>query len=274
MLEVKDKAAAVKYTRIAQVLFVVAGGAAVAVAFVGGGTKGTSNTPGAYTPSVVAVNLPGEKVAVHVDVSGSSARMGLIGNAPRPVPPPEPVTPADGGVAPTEPTATETHAGGGDVIQYLGPVRLGSKTLALLSIHGKQRFAGLNDSTVDGVVTEITSDHVTLTLRDVERKIDRASRSGEVLTRVSGVAGGGKAPGVRPMTAAPRAVTPTMPTPAPAMTTARPMPVTDPTVQYEDIRSRLKGTGMYQNEEDLSVAAKQELERQMMSGKPPEKGQK
>jgi len=273
MLEVKDKAAALKFTRIAQVLFVVAGGAAVAVAFVGG-AKGTSNTPAAYTPSDVAVNLPGEKVAVNLDVSGASARMGLIGNAPRPVPPPEPVTPTDGGVTPTEPAATETPAGAGDVIQYLGPVRLGSKTLALLSIHGKQRFAGLNDSTDDGVVTEITSDHVTLTLRDVERKIDRASRSGEVLTRVSGVPGGGKAPGVRPMTAAPRAVTPAMPTPVQPMTTARPMPVTDPTVQYEDIRSRLKGTGMYQNEEDLSVAAKQELERQMMNGKPPEKGPK
>ena len=65
---------------------------------------------------------------------------------------------------------------GTDVVQYLGPVRLGNKTLALLSIHGKQRFAGLNDSTDDGVVTEITSEHVTLTLRDIERKIDRAAR--------------------------------------------------------------------------------------------------
>jgi hypothetical protein len=273
MLEVKDKAAALKFTRIAQVLFVVAGGAAVAVAFVGG-PKGTSSTPSDYKASDVAVNLPGEKAAVNLDLAGASARMGLIGNAPRPVPPPEPVTPSDEGVAPTPPTATEAHGGGVDVIQYLGPVRLGSKTLALLSIHGKQRFAGLNDSTEDGVVTEITSDHVTLTLREVERKINRASRSGEVLTRVSGVPGGGKSPFARPMTAAPRGVTPATPAPVQPMATARPTPVSDPTAHYEDIRARLKGTGMYQNEEDLSVAAKQELERQMMSGKPPEKGSK
>lgn len=273
MLEVKDKAAALKFTRVAQVLFVVAGGAAAAVAFVGG-PKISSNPAEKYTPNVVAIQLPGERTVADMDLTGASARMGLIGNAPRPVPPPEdPKTEAqrpDEGVK-AEATPT-TNTGGGDVIQYLGPVRLGTKTLALLSIHGKQRFAALNDATDDGTLTEISSDHVTLTLRDVERKIDRAARGSEVVTRVSSVSAG-KGGMLRPAAVAqPRPMQPTMP--QPMVQPVQPMVKTDPSVQYDDIRSRLKQTGLYQSDEDLSVAAKQELERQIMGGKPPEKGPK
>lgn len=273
MLEVKDKAAAQKFTRMAQALFVVAGGSAVAVAFVGG-PKSSASSSASYTPKEVAVNVPGEKAAVDVDLASASARMGLIGNAPRQIPP-EPPPKIDNGDGKQPEVATKPDAGGsgsGDVIQYLGPVRLGSKTLALLSIHGKQRFAAMSDATDDGTVTEITSEHVTLTLRDVERKIDRAARSGDVVTRVSGAtAARGAVPRVPAMA---RPAAPMVPQPvAQPMVTPRPI-VQDPNVHFDDIRSRLKGTGLYQDDEDLTKAAKQEMERQMMGGKPPEKGPK
>lgn len=274
MLEVKDKAAALKFTRVAQALFVVAGGAAAAVAFVGG-PKTPTNSSSLYTPKEVAINTPGEKAAVDVDLASASARLGMIGNAPRQVPPepPPPIDTGDAKQAEGE-KKPEVAGGGADVIQYLGPVRLGNKTLALLSIHGKQRFAALNDATDDGTVKEITSEHVTLAMRDVERKIDRAARGGDVVTRVSGAA----APrGVSARAGAmgqPRPAAPMIPQPVvQPMVTPRPI-AQDPNVHYEDIRTRLKGTGMYQDDEDLSKAAKQELERQIMNGKPPEKGPK
>lgn len=276
MLEVKDKAAALKYTRVAQVMFVVAGGAAAAVAFVGG-PRGAGSSAEKYTPGAVAINLPGEKPAADMDLASASARMGLIGNAPRPVladPPPNP-DPVDN-KQPEQEKPKVAEGGSGDVIQYLGPVRLGTKTLALLSIHGKQRFAAVNDATDDGTVTEITSEHITLTLREVERKIDRAARGTEVVTRVS--AAGGAPRGGMPRTAAmgqPRPAQPPMPVPMaqPIQPMAQPM-AQDPGVHYEDIRTRLKASGQFQNEDELAKAAKGELERQIMGGKPPEKGPK
>lgn len=277
MLEVKDKAAALKFTRVAQVLFVVAGGAAAAVVFMGG-PRSSASSPNSYKPKDPIVSLPSEKTAADLDIAGAAARFAMIGNAPRPVPPPEPSKPPEGTGQIEEPPKADVPKGPdpSDPVQYFGPVRLGARTLALLSIHGKQRFAALNESTDDGVVTEITSEHVTLSLRDIERKVERAAKTTDVLTKVTGV---GAPKGMMPRTAAIGQIRPAMPTaPQPMVQPIQPPIVqtnpTDPAARYDDIRTRLKSTGMYQNDEELTSAAKGELERQMMNGKPPQKSPK
>ncbi|MCC6951102.1 MAG: hypothetical protein IT433_06605 [Phycisphaerales bacterium] len=198
MARVIDSQQAGRQALVAQAacaLAIVAGLGVVAVGLPGGIDR---TSPSTLTLPEVAVTPTGTGPAATtrpVDEAGIDARLARFSNAPR-VTAPVVVNTNDGQPAPS-PSAES---------KYLGPVALGPRLLALMSIQGKQRFVKVGDQLPDeSRVEEITPTEV-VTEGPLGRKTyELAARSGQVLTHAP-IGAGGK--GGIPRTAAPPAPVP------------------------------------------------------------------
>lgn len=198
MARVIDSQQAGRQALVAQAACVLAVLAGLGVAAVGlpGGVDPTP--PSSLTLPEVAVTPAGSGQASAtrpVDEAGIEARLARFSNAPR-VTSPVVVNTNDGQPAPA--TAAET--------KYLGPVGLGSRMLALMTIQGRQRFVKVGDALGDeSHVVEITPTGVVTEGPAGRKTYELAARTGQVLTRATpggGMKGGG------PRTAAPPAPIP------------------------------------------------------------------
>lgn len=170
-----DRAAARTLTRAAQAALVVALAAAAAIAAFAG--------PRQPAPVVLPEPPPGPPAPAgapapaSIDAAGVVERLSLVQNNPRP---PQPVP---GGVEPAEHRpAPSAHT---PTVRYLGPVGAGAAVyMGLIDDDGKQRFVRVGDRTSGGVVRAMgPADLVLQSEAGVEKRIDLASRGGDVVTK-------------------------------------------------------------------------------------------
>src|SRR5262245_15648406 len=160
-------------TRTAQALLgvlIIGGGAAMA----GGLRPGPNAQAPSGKPSLPAVDL-GQKTGPArnraVDASGLAERLNQASNAPKI----EAVAVSAGPEKPiVQPTPTQE-------IRYLGGV-LGSRSMALVSDSGKQRFVAVGDSLGGGTVESITETAVRIA-GDTPRTLDLVTRAGDTVTK-------------------------------------------------------------------------------------------
>lgn len=182
MARVIDSQQAGRQALVAQAACALAVLAGLGVAAVGlpGGVDPTP--PSSLTLPEVAVTPTGSGHAATtrpVDEAGIDARLARFSNAPR-VTTPVVVNAGDGQPAPA--AAAET--------KYLGPVGLGSRMLALMSVHGRQRFVKVGDALGDeSHVVKVTPTEVVTDGPAGRKTYELASRTGQVLTRATPGAG-------------------------------------------------------------------------------------
>jgi hypothetical protein len=202
MARVIDSQQAGRQALVAQAACGLAVLAGLGVAAVGlpGGVDPTP--PSSLTLPEVAVTPagPGQTTAAHaVDEAGIDARLARFSNAPR-ITTPVVLNANDGQPAPASAAQTK----------YLGPVGLGARMLALMSVQGRQRFVKVGDALGDeSHVMEITPTEVVTDGPAGRKAYELAGRTGQVLTRATPGAG---------MKGAARTATP--PAPVPPITAA------------------------------------------------------
>ncbi len=133
-----------------------------------------------------------------IDSSLLAARLGSIRNHPVPVPP----TPQPSEEPQPEPTPPEPPA---EAVRYVGPMRVGSRLMAILSVENRQRLSGAGRSFVYSVegtsytarVVEVTPEHVVLEENGVKRTIAVSDRRGDVVSYLGNKPTRGKAPTLR-----------------------------------------------------------------------------
>jgi len=96
----------------------------------------------------------------------------------------EPETP-DEPIDETPPTPAEKRE-----IRYLGSIVEPGRRVALLNINGRQRFMREGHTTDDIELVEVGADFALLNIGGVERRLDRASRSANVVTEIGASAAG------------------------------------------------------------------------------------
>ncbi|MCE7972875.1 MAG: hypothetical protein DYG92_00915 [Leptolyngbya sp. PLA1] len=198
MARVIDSQQAGRQALVAQAACALAILAGLGIAAVGlpGGVDSTP--PSSLTlPEVTVTPAGAGQVAPSrpVDEAGIDARLARFTNAPR-VTTPVVVNTNDGQPEPAPSVETK----------YLGPVTMGTRLLALMTIQGRQRFVKVGDQLPDeSRVVEITPVEVVTEGPAGRKTYELASRSGQVLTHAP------LGPGVKggvPRTAAPVAPIP------------------------------------------------------------------
>lgn len=136
--------------------------------------------------------------ALVIDTGAAGARLALVKNHPVPLPVPPPGdTPID--ETPPPPQSTEP-------IKYIGPVRLGVTTLALLNFNEKQKVVGEGKSfgvTVDSAtkttkLISVSADSIIVETDGQQRQIDKAESNGEVVSFLGNKPARGKAVAMKP----------------------------------------------------------------------------
>lgn len=178
--------AAARNARLAQGAAVVLLGAVGVLGAVGIPGMTPPKAPGELQVKETEVKIPPSPNATArgVDYASLSGRLSLLENAPKPVE----VSDSGGGEEASAPPPPPPPA---PVMKYLGPARVGSLTLALMSDNGKQRFVKAGDHLSDeSVVKRVMSDGVEVEKGGVQSKIDLSERLGALTT--SGVQSAGK----------------------------------------------------------------------------------
>ena len=248
------------------------------------GVLGAVGIPGMQSPprppdlkvSEVEIKVPHGSgvVAQPADYATLTNRMSLLENAPK-----LPDAPAGDGGESAPPPPPPPPA---PVVKYLGPARVGTLVLALVSDGGKQRFVKSGDRlSDDSKVKQVLDGAIVVEKDGGESRIELSVREGALTT--SGVAGppGGGTAGVLAATGGrvgvPRA--PGQPLqPASSLPGAfirsgfekggqyfdsRGNPVTDPQqIHLFQIRQKVKNSGQFKSEDDIDGAAKKLFEQE------------
>lgn len=192
-----DATRAMSITRLAQVGVGVLACGAAAMAYVG--------LPQARPPVETDYEVTGEKpvesgglpAQAILDLKGSSSRLTQVGNAPKATPPPPP------DIIDTSKGEAKPPVGPND-IKYLGLANVGVSRMALLVVHGKQRFVREGQMVDTERVAAIDPDFVTLAVDDTQRQVPLQQRGSERVTRLRPTPGGtgevGKAPAMAAIT--------------------------------------------------------------------------
>lgn len=143
---------------------------------------------------------PTEEVDTRPEIDSSllAARLGSIRNHPVPIPP----TPPPNDEPPVDPTPPQPPA---EAVRYVGPMRVGSRLMAILSVENRQRLSGAGRSFVYSVegtsytarVVEVTPEHVVLEENGVNRTIAVSDRRGDVVSYLGNKPTRGKTPALR-----------------------------------------------------------------------------
>ncbi|QOI99622.1 MAG: hypothetical protein HRU70_03675 [Phycisphaeraceae bacterium] len=190
MIGTMSRAKATMLTRGAQASLLIAAGASAflltraepvidtpSVAVIPGPSKGGG------TPTEPAKPVGPREASIDARAVGS--RLGSIANVPRP---PEPPPPTE---APTDPAEEpEPESASDEAITYVGPVRLGAKMSAIISVGGKQRLGmpgrgisyTVEERTESATLVSVSEDHIVVSQNGKERRIAKAAGNGEVVS--------------------------------------------------------------------------------------------
>ncbi|MDX2117324.1 MAG: hypothetical protein SFY96_03980 [Planctomycetota bacterium] len=175
-----DRAKVASWTTSAKVTLVAALvlGAGVGVAGFPGASLPKAPEPVAtVTPSTPTTATATPAAAPSVEVPDIAARLGQLGNHPKPI---------EVAVTPTETTPTPTAST--EEIKYLGPIGIGQRKLALLVVSGKQVILGAGDTLPpkhEHKIAEVTDLEVQIDEGGKEpKKIERANKSAVAVTTI------------------------------------------------------------------------------------------
>ncbi|MEO0482535.1 MAG: hypothetical protein AAF138_02845 [Planctomycetota bacterium] len=169
-------------------VFVLATAAVVVFGLPGADLRPVNTTPRPAPEQPADATVAAAPNTDFVWISGS---LGVLGGV-EPIEIEEPVKPVD------EPTPTDVVAPTPAVpaekreIRYLGSIVEPGRRVALLTIDDRQRFLHEGRASGDVQLLEVGADFVRLDIGGVERRLDRASRSADVVTEISA---SGAAPG-------------------------------------------------------------------------------
>lgn len=114
----------------------------------------------------------GIKTATRLDSSGTASRFGRVANSPKPVP----VTPPPEQPQQQQPAAQET-------LTYHGIASIGSRSLGLVRVNGKQKFVSLGGVVSgDEKALEIDPGFIRVGANEPGRRIELAARAGGSVT--------------------------------------------------------------------------------------------
>jgi hypothetical protein len=264
-----DRALAARVVSISQIALGVVVASAAGVVMMTGADP--SEPP--QGPLALAELLPPETsternpVDAEFDAAGMSDRLGVVGNAPHPIEAPVPEAPAE---VPTEEPPEVVVAPVSD-FAYLGQVGLGSKKLAVVSHGGSQQIVGQGD--VVGPYTVIEIHHLSITVDDggTTSEVKLKPKGSDVISRASGgpaFANAAGRPGANNANEAMRraadaARAAQANAQQQAMKAAQMKRANSPEgyqARFDAVMERLKESGQYTNEVDMTIMAKKLLE--------------
>lgn len=249
---------AATWTRAVQIGTIVLFALAIALLVLGRGRAEAPPEGGLKVAVAGPVEQPRplEREVDLVDRTAVASRMALISNRPTP---PAPVAPAATPNAVTPAAAAEA--------KFLGLARMGGRSMALISVAGKQRFVGVGDKVGDWTVESVGENEVLMKGQGAgeAKSLVLAERVGDSFARTRAVASPVATPVATPLNATGfpaargaggRGYNPNIPETIPTEHAAR----------FERIRRRLalEGRAGANNGDELNEVAAKELELELI----------